>query len=409
MAFIQGTTTKGYTPTIRRPTLAEQAKDKKKTTTAIYEPITTTSVYKPVTNKPIDLTAYSNDYQAEINRRKAINPNDPTLPGLTKLREEKIINQGPTIYSADQLETKLPLVALPAQPVEEPVQNAKEDYYADYLKNAQEEATRAQQQRINAALEANNAYIPKVNEESDRQLQEAYIASQRSKMNAPQALNAMGYTGGAAESSLLALDATYQNNRNALEANRNDTLGQIRQNANQIQTSGNADLAELSANYYNQMAQRQAQVQQQAQAQSNWDKQYQTQQSESEKADFLNSIGAYSADYMAQYNKVKSDGNTSNDWQLPYLLQARNDKLDSVPQLTAQQTTQSPYTARVEDNVPTLNTAKVNNEINSLSRYMVSGSTQEAASAIIYKYQNGSLTKAEANYILNQFGLPTIS
>lgn len=46
-----------------------------------------------------------------------------------------------------------------------------------------------------------------------------------------------------------------------------------------------------------------------------------------EKADFLNSIGAYSNDYMAQINKITNDGNPSNDWQIPFLQAARQQKI----------------------------------------------------------------------------------
>ncbi len=37
-----------------------------------------------------DLTVYWDDYQAEIDRRSAIDPNDPSIPTLQELRQEKI-------------------------------------------------------------------------------------------------------------------------------------------------------------------------------------------------------------------------------------------------------------------------------------------------------------------------------
>ena len=52
--------------------------------TQTVSPTTTT----PTTTAP--LSSYSKDYQAEINRRKAINPNDPTISQLTSLREAKL-------------------------------------------------------------------------------------------------------------------------------------------------------------------------------------------------------------------------------------------------------------------------------------------------------------------------------
>lgn len=53
---------------------------------------------------------------------------------------------------------------------------------------------------------------------------------------------------------------------------------------------------------------------------------YQSQQS-TERADLLNSIGAYSNDYQAQINKLTNDSDTSNDWLIPYLQAARNEKI----------------------------------------------------------------------------------
>lgn len=46
-----------------------------------------------------------------------------------------------------------------------------------------------------------------------------------------------------------------------------------------------------------------------------------------EKSEFANTIGAYSNDYQAEVNKVQSDNDPSNDWKIPYLQQARNQKI----------------------------------------------------------------------------------
>ena len=46
-----------------------------------------------------------------------------------------------------------------------------------------------------------------------------------------------------------------------------------------------------------------------------------------EMAAFLDTIGRFSNDYQAQINKVQNDGDTTNDWQIPYLQSARQDKI----------------------------------------------------------------------------------
>jgi len=46
-----------------------------------------------------------------------------------------------------------------------------------------------------------------------------------------------------------------------------------------------------------------------------------------EKKDFGNNIMAYYQDYQAQINKVQGDNDTTNDWQIPMLQAARNEKI----------------------------------------------------------------------------------
>lgn len=45
--------------------------------------------------------------------------------------------------------------------------------------------------------------------------------------------------------------------------------------------------------------------------------------------DFISTIGRFAKDYSSEVNRNKSDGNTSNDWQIPYLEQAKQDKVTS--------------------------------------------------------------------------------
>jgi len=216
------------------------------------------------------------------------------------------------------------------------------DYYSNAMAEqsraqaaAKAEAERAAQLRTQSAVDTNNAYIPQVNAQTDKQLQQAYITAQQSKMNAPQAMAAMGYSGGAAESSLMGLDTNYQNNRNELETSRNTSLDSIRQNANQIQSTGNAELADLASQYYSQMASAQEQAQQNAQAQANWQANFDAQQQATERSNYSDTAGAYYSDYMAQINKLQGDNDTTNDWQIPILQQQRQQKiLDTQGQTT---------------------------------------------------------------------------
>lgn len=256
-----------------------------------------------------------------------------------------------------------------------------EDYYSNYLadieranKLAQEKAAEAQRLRTEQAVTTNNAYIPQVNQQTDKQLQDAYIATQQAKVNAPQALSAMGYTGGAAESSLIGLDTTYQNQRGQMEQGRNDAINQIRQNEQQIRSTGDANLSDLASQYYNNLIQNQQQAQSMAQSQSNWQSEFDLNKQNQGKDDFINSLGAYYNDFQAKINEVQGDGDTSNDWQIAYLQQARAQKqLDQKDTQTQQRDIQT-----------------------------------EQYQNILAQYKGGALSRAEANYLLQQYGLPTI-
>lgn len=251
-----------------------------------------------LSNVSEDLTKYQNDYQAEINRRMAANPNDPTISQLNDLRNQKI---------ASKNDNSIPewLNTTPSLSGVDWNTGSANDYYEKQLAQ-QRKAIEAQ---TNSAIDANNAYIPQINSESDRQLQDAYIAATQSRFNAPQALAASGINGGAAESTLMGLETNYQNNRNNIEKSRTNALSDVYQNAAKIRATGDTSMANAASQYYATMAQQQADSQAQA------------------RSDFLNSIGAYANDYQAQINNVTNDGDTSNDWQIGYLQAARNQKL----------------------------------------------------------------------------------
>ena len=46
--------------------------------------------------------------------------------------------------------------------------------------------------------------------------------------------------------------------------------------------------------------------------------------------EWLTTIGRYADDYQAQINAVQNDGDPSNDWQIPYLQAARQNKISDL-------------------------------------------------------------------------------
>jgi hypothetical protein len=182
------------------------------------------------------------------------------------------------------------------------------DYYADLLAN-QEEAARI---RTQAALEANNAYIPEINAYNDKRLQDAYISKELNRVNLPQQLSSLGYSGGATETSMLGAMTDYENRRGTIEQDRNDAVGKIRQNAAQIEATGNADLADMSAQYYQNMITKAQRDEATA------------------KGDYTDTIGAYSNDYQAEIDRLKAAGVPLDDYRIKALLAARNEKLSNM-------------------------------------------------------------------------------
>jgi hypothetical protein len=270
------------------------------------------------------------------------------------------------------------------------VQTSPTSYYDDYLKQQQrlirqqeEAARKAEQERINQAVSANNAYIPQVQEQSDKQLHEAYLSYMKSKKNAPQTLSALGYTGGATESTLMGLDTGYQGVRTDLETARNQSLDQIRQNEQQIRSTGNANLSDLASQYYGQYAQASQNALNMAKEQENLERQlsYQQDNDVMDKARLAAQYGDYS------------------------LLQQLGINPQQQGYQQSQQTLNPPQPAPT-----TYDDATVNQWLNSLAGYLVNpnANQQAAIEKVLRAVEAGSLGKSEANAILAKLGYSTL-
>lgn len=69
--------------------------------------------------------------------------------------------------------------------------------------------------------------VKKLREERDAALRENWILQQRAEAALPEEMAAMGINGGASETSLAALKAQYQGNRNDIRAGYMDNLGEL--------------------------------------------------------------------------------------------------------------------------------------------------------------------------------------
>lgn len=267
-----------------------------------------------------------------------------------------------------------------------------QDYYADLLADLLAEQQKAAQLRTQAALAANNAFIPQVNQLADQRLQDSYIAREMARVNMPQQLSAAGISGGAAETTLLGLDTNYQNNRNSIEQDREQALGEIRRNAQQIEATGNADLADLAANYYQNLVNKQMRDQENALTQSRWQTEF-----DADRADTAYNNKLRLAQYMAEL------GDYSGLRELGISVNALNDMNGSTPMTKA-------APAKVTATTPT-SSGNYNTVLNNVKRALGgsnAGSQMSWNAAVNYiqnSLKNGIITEYEAQQMLGQLGL----
>ena len=87
----------------------------------------------------------------------------------------------------------------------------------------------------------------------EQQQRENYIQNELSKNQLNDYLAAMGYSGGMAESTLANLNNQYINNRIGAQDEYNNAMAQLDQLVQQAYLTGDENLANLAANYYNQL------------------------------------------------------------------------------------------------------------------------------------------------------------
>ena len=165
-----------------------------------------------------------------------------------------------------------------------PYQNMEAMYNRMYEQMAAQNAqnTAAAQQRIQQTVDSIKANEGKINDAYAQAQREAYINSVLQGNQMGDYLQAMGYNGGMAESTMGQLTANYENNRRQATSERDNALRQNEQLIAEAQATGNSELADIANNYYNNMvgalqnqAQLNYQIAQDQQAQANADREYQ--------------------------------------------------------------------------------------------------------------------------------------
>lgn len=171
---------------------------------------------------------------------------------------------------------------------------------------AQEEAAaeaqaEAQRQQIAANKQSiNNAY--------DDSARQAYITAMQNQRALPALMSTQGLTGGATESSMLNLQANYQNNLADLENARNTALANADLGLNDVNADLANTLASINSSYGAKILD------------------YTKDQQDEAKNDYVTNINQYSDDYQAEINRLLQQGVPETDYRIQYLRSARQKK-----------------------------------------------------------------------------------
>lgn len=217
----------------------------------------------------------------------------------------------------------------------------KKDAYEQQLEQLQEwyqQQIASINANTQASVDAINAGKSTVESNYEDTMREAYISQQKNKLANSEQLNAMGYSGGVAESTLADIDNTYQNNRLAGYKVRQNALSEIDSQAAEAKNSGNTSLANLSTDYYdkylNILSDQQAYKEQQeaaAQEQANVDREYKYQkeqdalaqsnyeQEQKEERYAASVAGRYTTVEGAQAAIKSIQKSGKNTWKIPYI------------------------------------------------------------------------------------------
>lgn len=196
-----------------------------------------------------------------------------------------------------------------------------------------------------SAISAINAGRSGIESDYADTMREAYISQQKNKLANSDYLNAMGYSGGMAESTLADIDNTYQNNRLAGYKVRQNALSELDSQVAEARNTGNTNLANLTDSYYDkyinlidakqkyeyQKSQDEYQKTQDKQEQANLDRQfkYDKQKDKLEQKNYQQELKEkrYEASLSGRYKTVKGAQNAiksikksgKNTWKIPYI------------------------------------------------------------------------------------------
>ena len=215
-------------------------------------------------------------------------------------------------FNAANADLKASQTPQPQTTTSRPAPVSPEQSYMQDIQKAYEARQKAMQEGLNTQL-------GEIKSMSDDNRSQAYVTSRLSAIGNNERLANQGLAGGIygnptsgkSESSRIQQDVALGNNINAVNRQQTSLEAQAR----------NAVATGLADNQL-EMAKTIAQLRQQ--------------QAQNERAEFTNTIGAYGQDYMQEILNIQNDGDPSNDWKIPYLQSARNQKISGIEQAKAE-------------------------------------------------------------------------
>jgi len=236
--------------------------------------------------------------------------------------------------------------ATPEIPVEAPVQEtpvqevkaqAPQVNIADMMRQASTSETdslvsavkqriaesKAQQQQLIA--KAPQAYDPLRAESEVRKSQELRTALERSSLLCDR--------GGIGRSEALATQTAGEGRLTDINLQQQNFIDQAKAEIVRLESQGRYEEAQIVADQARQLSQNLITEQIRQEGIQREDASLERQRSESafeqQKQDFVATINRYAQDFTAQIQSVQNDGDPSNDWQIPLLESARQDKITS--------------------------------------------------------------------------------
>jgi hypothetical protein len=124
-------------------------------------------------------------------------------------------------------------------------------------------------------------------------------------------------------------------------------------------------------------------------------------QADKQKQDYLNTVGQFAENYQLEYNRVRDDGDPSNDWQLPIIQSKRQDKIAGMSAANTK-AEQEAYEREIEAKKFGLDERMTNAQINNLA----ADNARQASAAAEKKASDNAFATAtpeQLNYFNNAF------